>query len=295
MARIGKYVIFCLVVILTVSSLIIVESATAQTIPKPAIPEFKVKFMNASYSVTNTNPYTGTKETQLISNNTIEVTIENQLWEHSNYQIYYNIWVKPHFAGNWTEIYPLRNLTSSYNNGVFTYADYIAPETPIMPNSASIIVSFPVVPTEYYGESGYDVERYFLGDEGQEGHYFAFLHGIPYGSQIDFQVKALVGQNSTYWYVQHPLFPQYGGFDESAIAYETASGWSNTQTITLGEISSSTTPTPTLPNTSPTSSPIQFSNDLAVTLALVAIAVLVISVISLLLYVRKLKKSMPKN
>jgi hypothetical protein len=245
----GKSLALMLLLLIALSSpsLLVVNTASAQTISKPSVPQFSIKFMNASYTVTETNSYTGQKETQLVNNNTIEVAIDNQPWKYPDYKIYYNIRVKPHFAGNWTEIYPLRNLTSSYSNGVFTFADYISSDAPIMPKLGPIVVSFPVVPTEYYGESGYDVQRYYSGDEGQQGEYFAFLHGIPYGSQLDFQVEALVGHNSTYWYVQHPFFPQFGGFYEPAIAYDIQSDWSTTQTITIAASSASPTPTPTIP------------------------------------------------
>lgn len=247
MGCISKGFSLLLVVILTASSLTIVESANAQSIPKPSVPEFTVKFVNASYSVTTTNPYTGANETKQIINNSILITINNQFFDNSNNQIYYNIRTKPHFAENWTEVYPIQNRTSSYNgDGTFSFAWYIDDSSP-KSNSSYTIITFPVVATEYYSESGFDIQRYYSGDIGQEGRYFAFLHGIPANAQIDFQVEALVGQNSTYWYVQHPLFPQYGGFHEPAIAYETASSWSNTQTITIGEISASPIPTPTVP------------------------------------------------
>jgi hypothetical protein len=247
MGRIGKSFALILILIMAISSLIIVESAFVQSIPKPSVPQFTVKFVNASYSITTTNPYTGANETKQIINNSIEITINNQFFDNSNNQIYYNIRTKPHFAENWTEVYPIQNRTSSYNGaGTFSYAWYIDDSSP-QSKSSYTIITFPVVATEYYSESGFDIQRYYSGDIGQEGRYFAFLHGIPANAQIDFQVEALVGQNSTYWYVQHPLFPQYGGFHEPAIAYETASGWSNTQTITIGEISALPTPTPTVP------------------------------------------------
>ncbi|MDD3792841.1 MAG: hypothetical protein PHY74_06890 [Candidatus Bathyarchaeota archaeon] len=293
MARMGKYFSLFLVVILALCSLIMVESAFAQTIPTPAVPEFTVKFVNASYSITNTNPYTGLNELQLVDNNTVEIKINNQPWQHSTYQIYYNIRVKPSFGGDWTELYPLRNQTSSYTNGVFTYANYIIPEAPIMPNSGQIVINFPVTPTEYYGESGYDIKRYYFGDGTQEGHYFAFLHGIPYGGQLDFQVQALVGHNDTYWYVMHPLWPQYGGYYQSATAYDKASSWSNTQTIIIGQTPSITSPTPT--ESVPSSASDNLSDDLIVTLALIAVAFSVVAVISLLIYVRHLKRHISKN
>ncbi len=231
-----------LVVILAVSSLIMVESAYAQSTPKPSVPEFTVKFVNASHSETTINSYTGVNETRLISNNTIEVTIINQAFGSSSSQIYYNIRVRPHFGdNNWTEIYSLRNLTSSYNgNNIFAFAMCINPDSPTKSNSSNIIVAFPVVATEYYGESGYDIQRYYSGDEGQSGRYFAFLHGIPDGAVIDFQVKALVGHAAQSWYIDHPFYPTIGGHYVPAIGYDSTSGWSDTQTITILETSKTT-------------------------------------------------------
>jgi hypothetical protein len=58
-----------------------------------------------------------------------------------------------------------------------------------------------------------------------------------------------VGHDSQAWYVQHPFTPEYGGFYEPAVAYDSDSGWSNTQTATINSISpsASLTPTPTVP------------------------------------------------
>ena len=75
MGNINKVFSLLLFLILTASSLFIVESANAQSIPKLSVPEFTVKFVNASYGVTTTNPYTGANETQQISNNSIKITI----------------------------------------------------------------------------------------------------------------------------------------------------------------------------------------------------------------------------
>ena len=231
----SKLVALLFITMLAVLSLIMVESAFAQSTPKPSVPQFIVEFVNASYSVTTTNPYTGVNETQLISNNTIEVTIENQTFGYSSSQIYYNIRVRPHFGNNnWTEIYPLRNLTSSYNgNSTFSYAMYINPDSPTKSSSSKTIVAYPVVATEYYGESGYDVQRYYSGDEGQEGRYFAFLHGIPDGAVIDFQVEALVGHAAQSWYIDHPFYPTIGGHYVPAVGYDSTSGWSETRTISI--------------------------------------------------------------
>jgi hypothetical protein len=104
MGNINKSFTLILILIMALSSLTlpIVKPANAQTIPTLTIPQFNVKFINASYSVTTTNSYTGQSQTQLISNNSIEITIKNQPFDYSNkglpYQIYFNVRVEPHFS-----------------------------------------------------------------------------------------------------------------------------------------------------------------------------------------------------
>ena len=51
MGSIGKGLSLLLVVILVGSSLIMVESASAQSIPKPSIPEFTVNLIDSSYDI----------------------------------------------------------------------------------------------------------------------------------------------------------------------------------------------------------------------------------------------------
>ena len=247
---------FAVFIILTMAiptlSLILAKPANAQTTSTLTIPQFNIKFVNASYTLTTTNSYTGQSQTQLINNNSIEIMIKNQPFDYSNnglpYQIYFNVRVEPHFSNtdNWTEVYPLRNLTSSQaNENGFPYAWYISPESPPQSNLGYTTFAFPVVPTNVYGESGYDVQRYYSAQNGGPVLHPTFLTGIPSGAQLDFQIQALVGHNSSYWYIQHPFTPTYGGYSAPAVAYDSASGWSNTQTITIGETSESTPPTPT--------------------------------------------------
>ena len=62
MARMGKYLSLCLVVILAASSLLMVIPTNAQTIPKPSVPEFSVMLVSHPYDVaptTTIDPYTG--------------------------------------------------------------------------------------------------------------------------------------------------------------------------------------------------------------------------------------------
>jgi hypothetical protein len=243
---------FILIIAISGLSLMMVKPANAQTIPTSTTPQFTVKFVNASYTMTTTNSYTGQSQTQLINNNSIEIMIKNQPFDYSNnglpYQIYFNVRVKPYFSNtdNWTEIYPLENLTSSQaNENGFPYAWYMLPESPPQSNQDYTTIAFPVIPTEVYDASGYDVQRPYTGHNAWLP---TFLNAIPIVSQLDFQIQALVGHNSTYWYIQHPFTPTYGGYSAPAVSYDSASGWSNTQTMAIGEIAStSPTPTPTVP------------------------------------------------
>jgi hypothetical protein len=45
------------------------------------------------------------------------------------------------------------------------------------------------------------------------------------------------------WVIQHPFYPTIGGYFAPATAYDSTSGWSNTQTVTISETSPTSTPT----------------------------------------------------
>lgn len=258
-------------------------------IPKPSVPEFSVRFVNASYSVTTTNPYTGLSETKLTSNNSIEVTIKNQPFDYSGYKIYYNIRVKPHFTDNWKEVYPIVNTTSAYNgDGTFSYAEYMNYNSPSQSTSSYTIITFPVVPTDVYQATGYDIERYFSGYQYEGGTYITILTAIPTGGQVDFQVQALVGHDSQLWVIDHPFTPTIGGHFAPAVAYDGASDWSETQTITIGE---SQTPMPS-PTATPTSTPPQDpqqTEQIEPILGVATVVAVIIAVVSLLIYIVKRK------
>ena len=62
MGNTNKVFSLLLVAILAVSSLILVESATAQSIPKPSVPEFTAKIVANPYEIPtphSVDPYTG--------------------------------------------------------------------------------------------------------------------------------------------------------------------------------------------------------------------------------------------
>ena len=231
-----KHAALLLIAMLSMSSLIVVEMVSAQSIPRPSVPDITIRYVNSSYPVTTTNPYTGINETELVSNDSIEISIKNQPFGYSNtYGIYFNVRAKPHFEGNWTEIYQLENRASSYNSdGNFSFAEYVSHDSPTQSNSGYTNITFPVVPTELYQASGYDIQRYHTEVGVSEGLYYAFLSAIPYRGQVDFQVEALVGHGAQMYVNDHPLAPYPIGHYEQANAFDIASGWSSTQTITIG-------------------------------------------------------------
>jgi hypothetical protein len=229
MARISKYVILCLVVILTVYSLIIVGSLNAESIPKPSVPQFTVS---------------------LLENNSVQLSIRNQPFDVNNsynYSFVYDVRIT-NSLGNWTDLY---NADDGY---------------PYQSNSDYTNFFYKIADSPSYYPTAFTLEG----------------KAIPTNGQVTFQVKAMVG------------YRDRGTFSNGMMPYVfkgESSDWSNNQTIT---IPTSLTPTESMPNFGPTSSPIPSYNDQTITLALVVIAILVISLISLLLYNRNLKKRRTK-
>jgi hypothetical protein len=103
---------------LSVSSLLTVLPAKAQTIPKPAVPEFTLSFADKSYDVppitrSTTDPYnnkttTTTTPGRHVKDYEIEMTIKNQPYPSSingnASNLYYYVQSKGHYE-NWTEAY----------------------------------------------------------------------------------------------------------------------------------------------------------------------------------------------
>jgi len=230
-----------LVCILAISnaSLLMIKPVNAQSIPTPSVPQFTVKFVNASYSVTSTNLSTEKNQTELVANDSIEITINNQPFAYSNnsiiYNEYFNIRVKPNLAKeNWTEIYPVESKWfRPIGMGRIQYADYICDNSPIQLVSKDTTVSFWVIPVEPSNVSqGYDITGALWGDNNE-----TFLSGVRTGDILDFQVQALIGHNSTMWCPGNPSDSEY----VPAVAYDAAGDWSPTQTVTMGQSSTSST------------------------------------------------------
>jgi hypothetical protein len=238
-----------------------VESAFAQSIPKPSLPEFTLYLVNHYYDVpatTVTDPYSGNKTTYpgfRVNNITIDITIKNQPFtpykiEDPEYgtqtvQLTYDIQVKGHFEDSWGSIYSTPELLRPSN-------------------------------------SEYTVTYYSLANNYHEG-------------QMDFQVEALIG-----------YFHRIPGFFSGYVFNGTESGWSNTQTITIPDITaflaSSPAPTPTFPPTpsptltpastpTPTPTPILIvdPNGYYLYYTMFAIVILAVAVVSTLFYFKKRK------
>ena len=243
MVSISKVLLGFFILIMVFSSLsIIVKLVFAQTatptyptvpIAAPSVPQFTIKFVNASYTVPTSysiDPYTGQNVTHpgyYVENSSIVLTITNQPFTSFidningapwNISLFLNIEMKGHFSENWTTPY-------SADLGYLTQS-----------NSEFTILTFPVVQSGS-SQSGYDIESYYsLG-----GSYDPTLEGIASGGKVDFQVQALIGYlhrvpNGS----GNPFFNMPWVFDGQT------SAWSNTQTITIPETTASS-PTPTIP------------------------------------------------
>jgi hypothetical protein len=202
----SKRLALLLIAILAVSSLIMVESAFAQSITKPSVPEFTVKLVKHSYDVPTTysiDKYTGENVTHpgyRVENKTMEISIKNPpTFYGENYTLYYNVRVKGHFdfENSWVELY--------------YYSDSSSGNLPPKTDSQYTVLSFPA--------------------------------DYSPNAQVDFQVEAVLVHSyerraySDDWLAQHPLAEvmQPGLKDLYVREFDIAgtSDWSDTQTLTI--------------------------------------------------------------
>jgi hypothetical protein len=132
-----KNLALTLILLLILSSLIIVGTVYAQSIPKPSVPQFTVKFVDLSYDVpttTSIDQYTGqtiTYQEYHVENRTIQITIENQpftsyIENGQKISFYLNVRVKGHYAENWTStISSPENWKPVESNTKFTKVVYL--------------------------------------------------------------------------------------------------------------------------------------------------------------------------
>jgi hypothetical protein len=217
------------ITVFTISLLVasvLVEMQVAEIVEaKPSVPQFTLLYVNGPTTTNSTYP-------NFFVSNSIEVIITNQNFTsyfdsrtNSTISLYYNIRVKNHNENNWIDInqpggYPTQsnNFDTLPNNTplpTLNLVETILPMPSPLPINASV------------------------------------------GDRIDFQVQAIIGNVTEIYGVSEPLpswwIKFYGeptGVNSIAIwsTIET-SDWSNTQTITIPEISTSS-PTPTVPELS---------------------------------------------
>lgn len=192
----------------------------------PSVPEFTLKFEEHPYDlppVYGIDQYTGAnvtiQEGQHIPNQTITITTKNQpLYSSFNgdtYYLYYNVRAKGYFGENWNEFYQI-DPYHSYDSG--TYGTSL-PNGLLSSSNSELTVT--TVPVSY-----------------------------PSGSQVDFQAESIVWRGFQYFVPDTYLFPNASGHYEQRFAFYAASGWSDTQTIT---IPSSPSITPSISPTQPAS------------------------------------------
>ncbi len=221
-----KILSLTLVFFLAASCLLWLESGSVQAVPKPSVPQFTVQYINHPYDVaqeSTIDQYTGetvvTNQGGHYDNWTIEITIKNQLVSEG-YRLFYDVEVKGHFGQYWSDKYPPNTYTTYTDSYLNTSSNYLSNHGPEQSDSQYTVFS---LPPDY-----------------------------PDNSSVDFRVEAVLAQNTQMYVPMHPLYPQYGGDSEPAIALVDVSEWSPTQTLTLVNGASivtlsTTTPSPSLP------------------------------------------------
>ena len=203
-----------LLLVLAVSCIIVGPSFAL--IPKPPVPEFTVNLIDSSYDTQPTStidPYTGrtvNHPSQHVEARSIELRIKYihftsfEIENDSNtytVNLYYNIRWKGHFENEsaWREIYiPMNGYAVGEVEGDYYVVSYQG---------------------NYYSTEG------LIMNSG-------FSATLPPGSQVDFQVEALIG------YIHHVV-----ALPMSAEVFEgEKSGWSSTQTLTITETAPTSTP-----------------------------------------------------
>jgi hypothetical protein len=191
--------------VLTISciNLLNVKPINAESISPPAIPQFTLRYVKASYNIID--PYTGVSKQ--VDNSTISIIIKNQPFnkiynamDNSTTSLYYNVQVKGHYAENWTEVFNSINYSYPLSNMVYTWYNYA-----IQSDSAYTVISIPV--------------------------------NYPIGSQVDFRVQGVIA-NQTEIIIPNFIPNPIRGGDytlENVMFIIQTSDWSNAQTLTIPE------------------------------------------------------------
>lgn len=257
-------ILMCSLILVSVARFGAAQASTGDgSIPKPSVPEFTVALVDSSYDVPttySTDPYTGEKVTNpgyRVESRIIEIKIENQPFTpfvveeataNWTVDLQYVIRWKGHFGQDWYEIY--------YDNPMDGFTGF----------SANLESEYTVISFE--GE--------YSSSEGLKLIYQGMYTTFPPSAQVDFQVKARIG------YVSRYPVPFTSGWTFTG----EESGWSNTQTLTIGE---SQTPTsPPAPTPTPSQEPPQTEQIEPIVSAAIVVAVIIVGA-GLLIYLIKRK------
>jgi hypothetical protein len=290
MGDVSKRFSLLLIVSIVTLSLLILQLASAQSTPKPSVPQFSIQVVDRSYDVPTTyytDPYTGKQVANPgyhVDDIRVEGKIKNQHFNpytipnpnstssydiNRNIDFYYNISYRGHFGGEWRKLhgsedvdYLKQNYTSEFTN--FNASRYNALE-------------------------------------------------FQDGSQVDFRVKAIIGFET--W--------GFAGTWPYRILNGEDSGWSTILTVTISKdstfsntyattIDSSPYPTLTSPQTLPTPTPTSTpslvqhptintgaeppqAEPFPTTLATATIIIVTVIGAGLMVYFKKRKSSLIKN
>ena len=195
----SRSLVLLLLTVLVLSSFVMFGSVFAQSTPKPSVPEFTVKYVDNSYYVpptTTTDPYTGETVTQGGFYGKGKPEIEITIKNQPFTGLHYQVRTKGHFSQDWSIVEYWIKETQTYNP----------------PN--------PYPGQDYTAE--YTILKYHsIGSQD-----------IPSRGQIDIQVQALIGHvtirgDPAHSALYNMYYPIYDFSGES-------SGWSDTQTLTIG-------------------------------------------------------------
>ncbi|MGD0450116.1 MAG: hypothetical protein ABSA79_03545 [Candidatus Bathyarchaeia archaeon] len=220
MGSISKSFALVLILIVAISSLTLLTAkpASAQTatptpspvpIPTPSLPQFNLRYVNSSYRITTTDPYTGTNIVNIYLNDTIEVIVTNQPFNQANANgnaLYYQVAEKGHFSDEWSQstIYPA-------SSSQYTIVD--------------------------------------LGFASENGSYSSFKiqDNIPVGGQVDITVIAEIGYFTTVPY--YPPGDTSIPMGTTQVFNGKSSGWNTPLTISIpdGSVSASSSSPPANP------------------------------------------------
>jgi hypothetical protein len=207
------------------------KACTAESVPKPAVPEFGVQYIDYSYDVPSTygiDQFTGKtviiQQSYRVDQKSVQLIVKNQQYASivddsgNTTTIYYNFRYKGAYGDEW-RYYPFGDS----GQGAHRFGLY----------DINIPAAFPATDSQYTNITLY--MGLLFGVEANE---------LTIGDQIDFQVQAQVG------HINPPIDGFYSFSGQK-------SEWSPTQTITIGENSVTTAPQPnsTNPAVNPTEAP----------------------------------------